>query len=323
MGKTKQQLEPSKNIFLDCIFPFLNIVFYRKESARLKNKKILRRSVISLSALIFFVLVLAIPSANSSNINGRISYSTLDGEPIRVKTITNFDDLPKEEIKSDSDKSTEQTDAAKSDNQSQTNVQTNNLSATSSNNSASNDVMAGIKIAEAENVSYTRKDYEPSWDVGGGCNIRARILQATSLVIFQTSNGCTVTYGSWYDQYTGKTMTGNPYRGDDGTSNDLDIDHIIPLKYVNSHGGYYWSSLQKRAYGASLAGMNNGVYLAVSASENRRKSDNGPASYYPPNPSFRCEYARRWRSLARLYSIALSSADYNTVKTVLVSCGDK
>lgn len=213
-------------------------------------------------------------------------------------------------------------DDAKETDSSNTNTPSSNNTPSSSPTASTptGEPMSGIKIAEAANVPYSRNDYQPSWDVGSGCNIRARILQSTSLIDFQTSNGCTVTYGSWYDPYTGQTLTGNPYRGD-GTANDLDIDHVIPLNYVNSHGGYYWSSSQKRAYGASLAGMNNGVYLAVSASENRKKSDKGPSEYYPPNPAYRCTYAQKWRDVARTYSIALSNADYIVVENILETCG--
>ena len=185
----------------------------------------------------------------------------------------------------------------------------------------SSDVMSGITIMEAENVSYEREQYQPSWSVGSGCDIRSQLLTSTSLVTVQYgSKGCTVEYGSWYDPYTGETLTGDPYQGD-GLENDLDIDHIIPLKYVNSHGGYYWSDTQKRAYGASMSALNFGVYVAVSASENRKKSDKGPSEYYPPNSAYRCEYAQKWRDIARKYNIGLSSADYTVVKNVLISCG--
>jgi hypothetical protein len=182
-------------------------------------------------------------------------------------------------------------------------------------------IMAGIAIIETETVPYDRDEYQPNWNVGSGCNIRSRILTAVSTIsVTFGSNGCTVIYGSWYDPYTGQVLTGNPYQGD-GTANDLDIDHVIPLNYVNSHGGYYWNDSQKRAYGASLAGMDNGVYLAVSSSENRKKGDSGPASYYPPNPEYRCEYSRLWRNTARTYTIGLSSSDYNLIASVLESCG--
>ncbi|MFZ1242865.1 MAG: hypothetical protein WAQ22_01850 [Candidatus Saccharimonas sp.] len=182
-------------------------------------------------------------------------------------------------------------------------------------------IMAGIAIKEAESVPYDRAKYQPNWNAGGGCDIRARILSSTSLISVQVgSNGCTVKYGSWNDPYTGQVLTGNPYRGD-GTANDLDIDHIIPLNYVNSHGGYYWNDAQKRAYGSSITAMNSGVYLAVSASENRRKSDSGPSQYYPPNQAYRCDYSRKWRDTARTYAISLSSADYNLIANIITSCG--
>lgn len=195
-------------------------------------------------------------------------------------------------------------------------------STTVSNSSSSSDAMFGITIAEADQSPYNRNDYGSGWEVSGlACNIRATILQRTSIVTFETSsNGCTVTYGSWVDPYSGATLTGNPYQGD-GTSNDLDIDHIIPLKYVNSHGGYAWSSNQKLAYSKSLAAMNDGVYLAVSSSENRKKGDSGPADYYPSNPNYYCEYSRKWRDIARKYAISLSLRDYNKVKGVLAECG--
>ena len=181
--------------------------------------------------------------------------------------------------------------------------------------------MDGIAIAPAENAPYNRDDYEPDWDVGTGCDIRSRVLSSSSQVAVQYgSNGCTVKYGSWVDPYSGQTLTGNPYQGD-GAGNDLDIDHIIPLKYVNEHGGAHWTEAQKRSYGASLEAMNNGVYIAVSASENREKSDSGPSEYYPPNPNYRCEYAKKWRDIARLYSISLTQADYNVVASTLASCG--
>lgn len=221
----------------------------------------------------------------------------------------------------DEDKTTSNNGTKENDSSSTNNSSNNSNQNTSSTASPSKSgPMSGIRIAEAASVPYSRNEYQPNWNAGSGCNIRARILQTTSLIDFQTSNGCTVTYGSWYDAYTGKILTGNPYRGD-GTENDLDIDHIIPLNYVNSHGGYNWSSSQKKAYGASLTGMKNGVYLAVSASENRKKSDKGPSEYYPPNSAYRCTYAQKWRDVARIYSIALSNADYIVVKNVLETCG--
>ena len=190
----------------------------------------------------------------------------------------------------------------------------------SATSNANQDIMFGIIISEAADVAYDRSDYQSGWSVGTGCDLRARILQSTSLIpVTTSSNGCTVIYGSWIDPYTGETLTGNPYRGD-GTANDLDIDHIIPLAYVNSHGGADWTNTEKKSYGQSLDGYKNGVYVAVSSSENRRKSDSGPSEYYPPNVSYRCEYATKWRDIARIYDISLDQADYDVIKSILIEC---
>ena len=205
---------------------------------------------------------------------------------------------------------------------SQTPSSTQKQSTKSQTATNTNSAMSGIKIAEADNSPYLRANYGKGWNVGTGCNIRSRLLTAQSTVPVKTSNGCLVTYGSWIDPYSGVKLTGNPYQGD-GEDNDLDIDHIIPLRYVNQHGGYAWSHTQKQNYGKSLSAMNNGVYIAVSSKENRRKSDQGPADYYPSNPNFYCEYAKRWRNIARTYSISLSQRDYNKIEGVLSQCGIK
>ena len=185
------------------------------------------------------------------------------------------------------------------------------------------DSMSGITIAEADGSPYRRKDWGSGWNIGQGCNIRQRLLAEQSKVQVRygdPENGCLVTYGVWDDLYSYRVLEGNPYQGD-GEENDLDVDHIIPLSYVNSHGGYAWSHDRKVSYGKSLEAKNNGVYVAVSSTENRKKGDKGPADYYPANKNFYCEYSIRWRNIARIYGISLSRRDYDKVKRVLAECG--
>lgn len=261
-------------------------------------------------------------SRNLSDYEKDSTYYSFLAEYPDAPVVEEQDETDQEQTATEGDSNVEEGAVSNNNESSVTSSINNSTSATPLTAPRNNDPMSGIRISEATNDVYVRNEYQPDWNIGSGCNIRARILQTTSIISVQTSNGCTVTYGSWYDPYTGKTLTGNPYRGD-GTENDLDIDHIIPLKYVNSHGGSSWSNAQKRAYGASLSAMNNGVYLAVSASENRRKGDKGPSEYYPPNSAYRCTYAQKWRDTARIYSIALSSADYDVVRSVLEVCGIK
>ena len=293
-----------------------------------KRKSIKLKLAIGLGFVVFGVFVAGIATAvapwsafgNNSFVGIKNSrfYSFSDYDKISKEYQDTIYKELKEAESSGANKDTN--DQANATSSQTTNSPVDNSTQNSKNSTASS-AMANIVIAEADNSPYTRSDYGSGWEVSGlACNIRATILQQTSTVAVQTAkNGCTVTYGSWIDPYSGATLTGNPYQGD-GTANDLDIDHIIPLKYVNSHGGYGWSASDKVAYGKSIAAMNNGVYLAVSASENRKKGDSGPADYYPSNPNFYCEYAKRWRDIARMYMISLSGRDYNKIQGVLAEC---
>lgn len=182
------------------------------------------------------------------------------------------------------------------------------------------DIMAGIRITSADNSAYDRKSYYSSWSkISGKCNIRSELLSSASLVDTVKNTNCTVIYGSWQDPYSGVILTGNPYQGD-GIENDMEIDHIIPLHYVNQHGGASWSSDKKHEYGSSITGMNSGLYIAVSKTENQKKSDKGPSEYYPENPDYRCEYSQKWHDIALAYDISLEQSDYDIIKSTLETC---
>jgi hypothetical protein len=77
---------------------------------------------------------------------------------------------------------------------------------------------------------YDRGDW-PHWlDDDKDCqNTRHEILIQTSTkpVEFKTDNECNVLAGEWYDPYSGDTFT---------ISKDLDLDHIVPLKFAHGHG---------------------------------------------------------------------------------------
>ncbi len=184
-------------------------------------------------------------------------------------------------------------------------------------NTPNSSIMDGIKIAEAANIDFDRDEYFTSWDVAGEeCDLRSQLLEENSLTkVNFSSNGCTVIFGKWKDPYTGEVVSGNPAGGE--TEDDFDIDHVIPLSYVSSHGGSEWSDKKKREYGASLEGKTNNLYVEVLASENRSKGDKGISEYYPPNEDFECKYAWLWHDIAIEYSISLSRADYEKVEDVL------
>ena len=327
-GRVKRTLFLLACLFLPPLFPF----YYVRYLAKSQNKHKIAIYTAGASYLCLWLLIFVaalIPTSPAHDYRPYTSDYIADNYQAKSQA---YQDAFYEKLRATQLAESTQTDNLSKSNTNQTSNQTtskpsvsstNNTTNNTSNTTTTSSAMSGIRIAEADNSPYRRADYGSGWNVGQGCNIRSRLLIAQSTVKTTTaSNGCTVTYGVWIDPYSGAKLVGNPYQGD-GTSNDLDIDHIIPLRYVNQHGGYAWSSDQKHTYAKSLSAMNNGVYLAVSATENRRKSDQGPADYYPSNPSYYCEYSRRWRNIARTYSIALSSRDYNKIKEVLTQCNIK
>ena len=88
-----------------------------------------------------------------------------------------------------------------------------------------------------------------------------------------------------------------PYSGGAVThARQIDIDHIIPLKWAHGHGADRWSSNQKQTFANDPENL-----LARSASANRRKGAKGPDDWTPEVNH--CEYAKRWGRLFIKYRL--------------------
>ena len=87
----------------------------------------------------------------------------------------------------------------------------------------------------AECPAYDRKAWGHWTDEDKDCqNARHEVLieESLSTVGFKTSKGCRVISGSWNDPYSGSTIT---------DANQLDIDHLVPLKETYESAGYAWN----------------------------------------------------------------------------------
>jgi hypothetical protein len=159
--------------------------------------------------------------------------------------------------------------------------------------------------AEQSGISFTllySRDDWGSWiDADGDCqDTRAEILIRDSLqqVRFRAGRECSVSSGLWRLPYKGGTMT---------NARQLDIDHIIPLKWAHGHGGDRWSSGRKRTFANDPENL-----LATSASANRRKGAKGPDQWMPSIGQ--CGYAKRWESLLAKYQLAVLPAETGALK---------
>ncbi len=77
--------------------------------------------------------------------------------------------------------------------------------------------------------------------------------------------------GLGHDAYTGETVR------DPG---EVDVDHLVSLAEAYRSGGHAWSGERRAAFANDL--KDTRTLIAVSASVNRSKSDQGPEEWLPP-----------------------------------------
>jgi hypothetical protein len=156
---------------------------------------------------------------------------------------------------------------------------------------------------------YNRDDW-PHWsDSDNDCqNTRHEILLSTSNkpVEFKTEQGCNVATGEWFDPYSGTTFL---------DSTDLDLDHIVPLKFAHGQGGDVWSREAKEAFANDLDNL-----ILVDASLNRQKGAKGLDEWLPPNHSYRCEYIARFNAVMAKYDLRFIPAEQRIVNRMVKAC---
>ena len=140
----------------------------------------------------------------------------------------------------------------------------------------------------------------------------------------------TVWAGVLQDPYTGRRIA---FTRGQGTSEAVQIDHVVPLNYLYAHGAWQWDERTR------LLAANDPLNLvAVDGEANQAKGACGPAScpvgstetsswrptgpggWWPDNTSYRCTYARRFVSVAAAYRLGLTQADKEALRSTLNSC---
>ena len=150
---------------------------------------------------------------------------------------------------------------------------------------------------------YDRSDW-PHWlDSDRDCqNTRHEILIQTSTksVSFKSDK-------EWYDPYSGETYI---------VSKDLDLDHIVPLKFAHGHGGDIWSRERKAGFANDFANL-----ILVQASLNRQKGAKGIDEWLPPNHQYRCEYIKLFNNVMAKYDLAYIPSEQRIVNKMVEACG--
>ena len=81
--------------------------------------------------------------------------------------------------------------------------------------------------------------------------------------------------GLWYGQYLGIVFS---------ESSDLDLDHIIPLKWAHNHGGWRWSAEDKQRFANDYQNL-----ILVDDGRNQSKGANGLGEWMPDNSAYHCQ----------------------------------
>ena len=147
-------------------------------------------------------------------------------------------------------------------------------------------------LSNAENIPAYDRGLFGNWkDFDNDCqNTRHELLQILSLDEFTlTDNTCRVLTGLWLDPYTNMYFS---------MSSELDIDHLVPLKYAWTRGAYNWPKSKRVKFSNDESNL-----FAVKKSVNRQKSAMGPAMWLPPNDNFKCEYIKLFQEIVAKYDL--------------------
>lgn len=171
-----------------------------------------------------------------------------------------------------------------------------------------------VRVAPERPRGYDRETW-PHWlDGDGDCqDARQEVVMAESLERVRLSaNGCRVKRGLWRDAYTGET-TRNPTR--------LDVDHMVPLAEAFRSGGRDWSTERRAAFANDLE--DSRTLIAVSASVNRAKGDQGPEEWLPPLAACRCRYVADWVAVKVRWSLSMDERERVTAGNLLRECASQ
>ena len=170
-------------------------------------------------------------------------------------------------------------------------------------------------------VTLYDRDEWPHWiDEDGDCqDARAEVLIRDSLVAVTFSDNrsagnkstgnkaCTVQTGLWRDPYTGEHYT---------SAADMDIDHIVPLKWAHGHGGDRWPQRQKQLFANELNNL-----VPVDASVNRQKGSKGPDDWMPSSQEQKCDYLGRFIAVLDAWALRFVDVELMALQQDFQACG--
>jgi Protein of unknown function (DUF1524) len=144
-------------------------------------------------------------------------------------------------------------------------------------------------------------------DQGGGCDTRDRVLIRDGRHVV-VGDDCLITSGRWRSYYDGLVLK---------KKSRVDIDHIVPLANAWRSGAKRWSRRRRRSFANDLK---DSQLIAVSASSNRSKGDQGPEDWKPPRRKAWCLYSRWWVQVKRHWHLAVVRTERQALRRMVATC---
>lgn len=168
--------------------------------------------------------------------------------------------------------------------------------------------LAGLDVAAHGSMAGYSRDRFPHWSgQGENCDTREAVLERDGTDV-QRNDECRAVSGRWESVYDGEKFT---------DSSDLDIDHLVPLANAWRSGADDWTQTRREEFANDLT---HPQLIAVSASSNRSKGDQGPDAWQPPAKAYWCVYGRAWVSVKSTYELTVTEAEKRELDEMLDTC---
>ncbi|MBM7805777.1 hypothetical protein JOD57_001614 [Geodermatophilus bullaregiensis] len=182
------------------------------------------------------------------------------------------------------------------------------------------EALASVEVrGRAPRSGYDRDRFGDGWvDTDrNGCDTRNDVLarDLTGETFQPGTRDCVVLTGTLADPYSGRTIE---FRRGEGTSEAVQIDHVVALSDAWQKGAQRWDAARRTAFANDPLNL-----LAVDGPLNQGKGDGDAATWLPPNRSYRCAYVARQVAVKLGYGLWMTTAERDAASTVLGACPDQ
>lgn len=163
----------------------------------------------------------------------------------------------------------------------------------------------------APKTDYSRAQFGDGWATVDGCDVRNIILHR-DLKDVVANEDCKVLSGALQDPYTGNTVQ---FKRGSGTSDDVQIDHVVALSDAWQKGAQQLSAAERKQLANDPLEL-----LAVDGKTNQQKGASDAATWLPPNKTFRCQYVARQIAVKAKYKLWVTQAEHDAMNRILSGC---